>query len=133
MSVLATFARHQIGSILTTAVDFAAMITWVELDLGSPVSGTAVGAATGALFNFFLARHWIFGAHGRSLYGQIFRYALVSAASLGWNTLGQYLLLKATGLPYPLTRALIAIAIAVFWNFPLHRSFVFRRTHGRAV
>jgi putative flippase GtrA len=127
VSALRVFIRHQIGSVVSTAVDFSTMIAWVELGIGSPVSGTAIGATAGALSNFILGRQWIFAARGRPVAGQMVRYAMVSASGLGWNTLGQALLLKATGLPYPLTRAMIAIAVGVLWNFPLQRWFVFRK------
>jgi putative flippase GtrA len=124
------FLRHQLGAIATTAVDFGTMIAWVELVHGSPVTGTALGAAAGALTNFTLGRNWIFAAHGGNVSGQVLRYALVSATSLGWNTLGQDLLIKATGLPYPLTRTMIAIAVGVCWNYPLQRWFVFHKRHA---
>jgi putative flippase GtrA len=127
VSSFKVFLRHQIGAIVTTAVDFGTMIGWVELMHGSPVTGTALGAAAGALTNFTLGRHWIFAAHGGNVSAQFLRYALVSASSLGWNTLGQDLLIKATGLPYPLTRAMISVAVGVCWNYPLQRWFVFHK------
>ena len=127
MSSFRVFVRHQIGAIASTALDFAAMIGWVELGLGTPVGGTAVGATVGALSNFALGRHWIFAAHAGSVGSQLFRYALVSLSGLGWNTLGQHFLLKVTGLPYPVTRTMIAIAIGVVWNYPMQRWFVFHK------
>lgn len=127
MSALSLFLRHQIGAIFSTAVDFTTMILWVELGIGSPVSGTAVGATAGALSNFALGRHWIFGANGRPVAGQLVRYAMVSATGLGWNTLGQHWLLKATGWPYPLTRVMVAVAVGILWNFPLQRWWVFHK------
>jgi putative flippase GtrA len=127
VSSFKVFVRHQIGAIMSTAIDFSTMIGWVELGIGTPVSGTAVGAAAGALSNFTLGRHWIFVAHGGPVASQMLRYALVSLFGLGWNTLGQHLLLKATGLPYPITRAMVAVAVGVFWNFPMQRWFVFHK------
>ena len=130
MSAFKVFVRHQIGAVVSTAIDFCTMIAWVELLHGSPVTGTAVGATAGALTNFTLGRHWIFAAHGGSVPAQMLRYALVSASSLGWNTLGQDLLLKATGLPYPVTRAIVAVTVGVCWNYPLQRWFVFHKRHA---
>ena len=121
------FARHQIGSIISTALDFSTMIAWVELGGGSPVTGTAVGATVGALSNFTLGRHWIFDAQARPVGAQMFRYALVSLFGLGWNTVGQKVLLTISSLPYPLTRAMIAVAVGVFWNYPMQRWFVFHK------
>jgi putative flippase GtrA len=121
------FARHQIGAIVSTALDFATMIAWVELGHGSPVTGTAVGAAVGGLSNFTLGRHWIFDADAGPVGGQMVRYALVSLFGLGWNTLGQKFLLAFSHLPYPITRAMIAVVVGVFWNYPMQRWFVFHK------
>jgi putative flippase GtrA len=122
---LGLLARHQTGALTASAVDFLMMICWVELRLGSSVSGTAVGAASGAITNFLLGRRWIFQAGNRSAARQAFRYALVSAGSLGLNSLGQYLALRVIGLPYVLCRVIVAAIVSVCWNFPLHRRFVF--------
>jgi putative flippase GtrA len=124
--LLGLLARHQTGAIVATAVDFLIMIGWVELGRGSPVAGVAVGAACGALTNFLLGRQWIFRATDRSAAGQALRYALVSAGSLGLNSMGEHLLLRALGLPYVPTRVLVAAMVGMGWNFPLHRFFVFR-------
>lgn len=118
-------ARHQTAALVATAVDFLSMIVWVETGLGGAVSGAAVGAACGAICNFLLGRSWIFQATGRPAVAQAVRYAMVSAGSLGWNTLGQYLLLRSTDLPYVATRVVIAALVGLAWNFPLHRHFVF--------
>jgi putative flippase GtrA len=122
---LGLLIRHQAGAILATIADFLTMIAWVELRLGSSVSGAAVGAASGAITSFTMGRLWIFQAHRRPAAGQALRYALVSAGSLGLNSLGQYLALKASGLPYVLCRVVVAAVVGVCWNFPLQRRFVF--------
>jgi putative flippase GtrA len=125
--LLGLLARHQTGAVIATTVDFLMMIAWVELGAGSPVSGAAVGAASGAVTSFTLGRLWIFRAHQRPAVGQAFRYLLVAAGSLGLNTLGQALALRATALPYVLARVVVAAVVGLSWNFPLHRRFVF---HG---
>jgi putative flippase GtrA len=133
MKLLGLLARHQTGAIVATAVDFLVMIGWVELGRGSPVVGVAVGAASGAITNFLLGRQWIFRATDRSVAAQAVRYALVSAGSLGLNSLGEHLLLRALALSYVLTRVLVAALVGVGWNFPLQRYFVFRRRAEPAV
>ena len=125
-ALLGLLARHQTGAAFATAVDFLVMIIWVESGLGSSVSGAAVGAGSGAVANFLLGRAWIFQAGGRPAMGQALRYALVAASSLGLNSLGQHLMLRATSLPYVLARVLVAAVVGVAWNFPMHRRFVFR-------
>jgi putative flippase GtrA len=125
-STFATLARHQIGSVVATAVDFGTMIALVS-GFGVPaVAATAVGAACGGASNFALGRKWIFAANDSSASGQAVRYALVSLASLGWNALGEYVVHDRLGVQYVAARGLVAIAVSLAWNFPLQRGFVFR-------
>jgi putative flippase GtrA len=122
----ALLARHQMGALVATGLDFLAMIGWVEAGIGGPVSGAAVGAATGAISNFVLGRHWVFRVDG-SPWGQALRYVLVALGSLGWNSFGQHMLLSTTRLPYVTSRVIVATAVGLAWNFPMHSRFVFRR------
>jgi putative flippase GtrA len=118
--------RHQMGALAATAVDFAAMIFAVERMNLAPAVGTAIGAVLGAIVNFVLARAWIFRLHAGHWTGQAARYALVSGASAGWNTLGEYLVHDAALVPYLPARLLVSIAVSLLWNFPVQRRFVFR-------
>lgn len=120
-------ARHQLGALVATAVDFATMIATVELGLCGPVAATAVGALTGATVNFWLSRTWIFAATGGGTFAQALRYAAVSLASLGWNTVGEYVAVHWLGLQYVMGRVIVAVLVSVGWNYPMHRNFVFRR------
>jgi putative flippase GtrA len=127
--LLRLLGRHQIGALITTAVDFAAMIATVQLLHARPVVGTVVGAATGAVTNFTIGRYWIFDRRD-TLNGhahlQAARYVFVSASSLGWNALGVWLLAERGGLQYVLARTMVAVVVSLLWNFPMHRHFVFR-------
>jgi putative flippase GtrA len=102
------------------------MIVCVEQFGLSPVAGTAVGATLGAVTNFSLGRIWIFRRQSGPAKNQAVRYLLVSAASAGWNSLGEHLMHDNAHVQYVLARALVALAVSLFWNFPLQRRFVFR-------
>jgi putative flippase GtrA len=127
---LATLARHQAGALIATVVDFSTMIALVEGLGASPVVATAIGAACGAVTNFTLGRRWIFTDHDRAAGPQALRYASVSAGSLALNTAGEGLVHGVLGVRYVLARVLVAIAVSVAYNYPLHRMFVFRRRPG---
>lgn len=121
------FVRHQAASIVATFVDFSTMIAWVELAGVSPHVATGLGASAGAVTNFSVNRAWTFLGHGArdsAPAGQMIRYALVSGASLLLNSAGEWLLVRA-GAPYVLARVVVAIFVSVFWNYPLHKRFVF--------
>jgi len=119
--------RHQAGAIAATAVDFLSMVALVEILRAPPALAAAMGATAGAVTNFVLGRRWVFRARSAAVLGQAGRYAAVSAASAGWNALGEYMLHDVGHVGYVLARAVVAIAIGLAWNFPLQRRFVFVR------
>lgn len=122
----ATFLKAQTAAALATALDFAVYVILVELASVWYVLAAAIGALCGAVSNFLLGRHWCFDAHAGHVYGQAWRYAWVSGLSLLLNTGGVYLLADGLGLHYLASRVLIAIVVAVLFNYPLQRFYVFK-------
>ncbi len=126
-----TLARHQLGALAATAVDFATMILAVERLGVAPTLGTALGATVGAVTNFLLGRVWIFRVGRGGWARQAVRYAVTSGASAGWNTLGEYLLHDRAHLQYVWARIVVSGAVSLLWNFPVQRGFVFREGAAR--
>jgi putative flippase GtrA len=121
-----TLAKHLASTVPTVCADFGVMIALVRFAHASPVVATVFGALSGAATNFTLGRRWTFRATDVAPAGQAARYAIVSAASLGWNALGEYGFATVLGLQYVVARALVAVAVSLLWNYPLQRYFVFR-------
>jgi putative flippase GtrA len=124
-SRLRQWVRHNIVSVVATAVDFATMIGLVELFRVSPVMGTVVGAAAGGVTSFALGRHYTYRSQTDPVSGQALRYGLVSGVSLGLNALGEHLILALLPSHYILGRILVATTVNNAWNFPMQRMFVF--------
>jgi putative flippase GtrA len=121
------FGKHQLASVITTVVDFLVMIALVSVVGLSAEVGTACGAASGAIVNFIIGRHFTFRATGHAAHSQAARYALVSACSLGLNTLGVHIMIAV--IPpqfYVVARAITAALVSFLWNFPMQRYFVFK-------
>ncbi len=90
------------------------------------VLGVALGAFSGAVTNFLMGRHWSFEATHGEVQAQAKRYFFVSAASLGLNTFGVWLVTEQWRWHYLLSKVTVAILVGFFFNFPLHRKYVFR-------
>jgi len=117
--------RHHTVAIISTIVDYSVMVGVVELTRLGPVAATPIAAFCGAVTNFTINRSFTYRATENPMRGQLLRFALVSGASLGLNTLGEYLFLKIPHLHYFLARVIVSIIISNVWNYPLLRFFVF--------
>ena len=121
------WARHHLTSVAATVADYSVMVACVELLHLRPVPATVVGALAGAATSFVLARVFTYRVTDAPVAGQTWRYALVSAASLGLNAAGEYVFNGVLGLQYLLARLITSIIVSNFWNYPLQRFFVFSR------
>jgi putative flippase GtrA len=117
--------RHNWASIAATVADYLVMISCVELLGLSPVAATPFGALTGAVTNFTLGRRFTYKTTDVPAHSQAWRYALVSAASLGLNTGGEYLFNHLLGIQYLLARMISSVIVSNAWNYPMQRYFVF--------
>jgi len=124
--------RHHFTAIVSTIVDYSIMVSAVEFAHLGPVAATPIAAFAGAVTNFTMNRTFTYRAADRPMRGQLFRFVLVSGASLGWNTLGEFLFLKVPHLHYFIARVITSIIVSNVWNYPLLRFFVFSRNGGTA-
>lgn len=125
-SFLVSFSRSQIASIAATIIDFGGLIFFTEIVGIWYVASTALGAALGATTHFLLGRYWCFEATHDRVHGQAGRYAVVSTLSLLLNSAGVYALTEFGHFKYPVSKAIISFLVGIFFNFPLHRRYVFR-------
>ncbi len=121
-----SFSRAQISSFLATAVDYGILFLFVEVFHIWYVAATAWGAFFGAITNFLLNRHWSFRASEGKWIRQAYRYSIVSIGSLILNTLGVFLVTEYARVHYAVSVVLVAGAVGVLFNYPLHRHYVYR-------
>ena len=93
-----------------------------------------IGALVGAMMDFGLKRQWAFMRRGTgSLRAESVRYLIVSALSLVWNLVMAYVLVHWLHIsPVPGVIA-ASVLVGTFWNYPLHRFFVFPQVSPRAL
>jgi putative flippase GtrA len=130
MKVPRTLPRSILTSLFTTALDFGVLTGSVELLHINYVFATWMGTVVGSLSNFAINKRWAFRGSPLGLRHQLLRFLLVQAGSSGLQTLGVWLLTRFAGLPYLGSKTVIAAMVALSWNYPLNRYFVFSQHHG---
>jgi len=124
--------RHHAAAIVATATDYLVMVSCVERLGLHAVAATPIGAFAGAVVNFLLGRRFTYHAVDESAGAQAWRYALVSLASLGLNTAGEYFFHVVLRIEYLLARVITSVIVSNAWNYPMQRYFVFARAGQRA-
>lgn len=121
-----SLGRAQVAALAATGVDFGTLFFATETLHVWYVASTGLGAFLGAVTNFVLNRFWSFEASHHAWGPQAYRYAMVSAGSLGLNMLGVYAFTDGVGLKYGVSKVVMAFFVGLLFNFPLHRRYVFK-------
>ncbi len=129
-----TFTKAQIASILATAIDFA--VTFLLLQFfgvigirGMVFAGVACGAMgtiCGGITHFLISRNWVFRAREGKWGAQLNRYVLVWTGNLLLNVSGLWLMINYAGLRAMPAKIIVAVAVAVCYNYILQKRFVFK-------
>jgi putative flippase GtrA len=123
--VSGTFSRNTLTSIFTTALDFFTLTGLVELVGVNYVLATWIGTIVGSLSNFSINRWWSFRASWQPRSMQFLRFVLVQAGASGLHTAGVWLFTRFLGLPYPVSKLVVAALVYLGWNYPMNRWVVF--------
>jgi putative flippase GtrA len=127
------FFRANLSSTVATGIEWV-LVTALLLFRIHYLTAAAVGAVSGAFTDFSLKRHWAFDRLRKGgLHHEGFRYVLVSSGSLLWNLVMAYLLVEHLGSPKVPGVIGASLVVGFIWNYPLHRSYVFRSVPAPAV
>ena len=124
-----TFVKAQCSAWVASAVDFS--ITFVLTSVAGLWYGysTFIGALSGGLVNCAINYRWVFRSFGLKKKYIALRYMLVWAGSIALNTYGTCLLTELSAINYIISKAIVALLVAVLWNYQLQRTFVFHANH----
>jgi putative flippase GtrA len=121
-----TFARAQLSSLIASITDYWCTVMGVEILGIFYVWASALGTFIGGITNFSLGRRWVFRGHEKARQVQMFRYLLVWTGYLILTTFGVFVLTHFTQLNYIYSKLLVSLVMAVSYNYPLQKKFVFR-------
>lgn len=121
-----TFAKAQIASLIASTIDYWCTVIAVEIFGVWYVWASSMGTAVGGLTNFSLGRSWVFKTKEKGACAQIIKYAIVWAGYLLLTTSGVYLLTHYTHLNYIFSKVFVSLIMAISYNYPLQKSFVFK-------
>lgn len=120
------FAKAQIASSIASLVDYFITILLVEIVGFWYLAGSTTGTIIGGITNFIIGRHWVFKSGLKEKHVQLFRYAMVWTGYFVLTTLGIYLLTHFGHFNYLISKVFVSLFLAVTYNFPLQKRFVFR-------
>lgn len=136
------FIRAQLSAQIATLVDFLVTILLVSLFDIYYVYATFIGAVYGGIVNGVVNYRWTFKATGCKKINVAIKFVMVWLCSIGFNTWGTYLLTEQLGrIPWVkhslslyfgdyfiLSKVVVAIIVAICWNYNMQRWFVYRKT-----
>ena len=116
-------ARRFLTSLLTggaaTLVDFIVLTGLVELLQVSPSRANIPSLLAGAAIQFVGNRHMVFKAGHLAVRPQLLGFIVVEIGTFALNALGFHLLVKLTGVPYPIARLLCSFVVFATFSYPL--------------
>ncbi len=120
------FIKANVASLVASACDFLITILVREIFRIDPVISSAIGTISGGVINFYIGRHWVFKAHHTSVIYQSKRYFVTWTGNLLLNTLGVYLFIHFAGLDYITSKVVASIIVAIGYNYPMQKRYVFK-------
>lgn len=133
-NIISEFVKAQCSSLAATIVDFLLTAVLFQLAGLNHVLSTFLGSVTGGAVNCVVNYKWTFRGDLPSKKWVALKYCIVWAGSIYLNTYG-----TAVGVDYftkdattelhtvMIVKAVVAILVAIFWNFTMQKYFVYRK------
>lgn len=120
------FCEAQLSAILATTIDFGLSFILAELVSIWYVAASFIGAVSGGIVNCVVNYRWVFKAKGIRKNTMAIKYFTVWTGSILLNTLGTYIATELSGEHFIISKTLVAIIVAILWNYQLQRRYVFK-------
>ena len=119
-----TFLKAQASSLISTAVDYVAMILGVEFIGMAYGTASAVGNLAGAVANYSINKKWVFSSSLNQTQS-IIRYIIVWLGYVALSSSLVVLLTFYTNFNYIAVKTIVAVALGISYNYLLQKKFVF--------
>lgn len=128
-----TFGKAESSAILASAADFGLTIFLVRALGVWYARASFFGALMGGIVNCYVNYRWVFDKQKQRKPFIALKYLFVWSFSILFNTAGTWFFTVLSGMNFIIVKAVVAIIVAILWNFQMQRVFVFRnlRAHHK--
>lgn len=128
-----TFGKAESSAILASAADFGLTIFLVRALGVWYARASFFGALMGGIVNCYVNYRWVFDKQKQRKPFIALKYLFVWSFSILFNTAGTWFFTVLSGMNFIIVKAVVAIIVAILWNFQMQRVFVFRnlRAHNK--
>ena len=126
-----TFGKAEISAIVASVIDFSlafilvqAVGTWYAL-------ASFFGALAGGIVNCYVNYQWVFDKQKQRKPYLMLKYFVVWSISILLNTLGTWFFTELSGVNFIIIKDIVAVIVAILWNYQMQRIFVFRNLRLR--
>lgn len=141
---LITFLKAQLSAQLASLVDFVVTVLLVKCFALFYLYATLIGSVVGGMVNCVINYRWVFSDSQCKSYYIVMKYSFVWIVSIALNTWGTYFLTEwLTRMPwlnrllssyiddlFIFSKIVVAVLVALLWNYQMQRLFVYRNLFG---
>ena len=125
-----TFGKAESSAILASAADFGLTIFLVRALEVWYARASFFGALMGGIVNCYVNYRWVFDKQKQRKPFIALKYLFVWSFSILFNTAGTWFFTVLSGMNFIIVKAVVAIIVAILWNFQMQHVFVFRNLHA---
>ena len=141
---LVTFLKAQLSAQLASLVDFVLTVLLVKCFALFYLYATLIGSVVGGMVNCAINYRWVFSDSHCKSHFIVMKYTFVWIVSIALNTWGTYFLTEwLTRMPwlnrllssyiddlFIFSKIVVAVLVALLWNYQMQRLFVYRNLFG---
>lgn len=126
-----TFGKAETSAIVASAVDFSLSFFLVQAVGTWYAMASFFGALAGGIVNCYVNYRWVFDKQKQRKPYLVLKYFVVWSISILLNTSGTWFFTELSGVNFIIIKAIVAIIVAILWNYQMQRIFVFRNLRMR--